>query len=136
MNLKGIDENYVTSLMRDIEGVINEIVNISSKPFNELSTAEKYAIRYGIIVIAEALTALGIEPEPPIHALRVLRDNGLLTLNECDELERLIRLRNLLVHRYWTVDDRRIYENIKGDFKHILNLIDRLKRVQNHDNSI
>ena len=64
-------------------------------------------------------------PETPIHALRVLRDRGLLTVSECDKLEKLIRSRNLLMHRYWVVDDRRIYDNVKNDFKSVLNLIDR-----------
>jgi len=31
-------------------------------------------------------------------------------------LRSLVRLRNLLVHRYWDVDDKRIYEGIVRDF--------------------
>ena len=26
----------------------------------------------------------------------------------------IIRLRNLLVHRYWAIDDRRIYDSVRG----------------------
>ncbi|MEM4970833.1 MAG: DUF86 domain-containing protein [Sulfolobales archaeon] len=104
-----------------------------------MSDAERYAIRYNIIVLVEALIALalhiarrafGKEPETPIHALRILRDEGLLTSDECDELAKLLRLRNLLVHRYWVIDDRRVYDSIKENenFKPVHSLIERLKR--------
>ncbi|MCD6443554.1 DUF86 domain-containing protein [Candidatus Bathyarchaeota archaeon] len=36
-------------------------------------------------------------------------------------------LRNLLVHRYWTIDDGKVYENIKSDFKCVEEL---LKKVE------
>ena len=35
----------------------------------------------------------------------------------------IIKLRNLLVHRYWSVDDRRIYESATKDFRNILSLV-------------
>jgi uncharacterized protein YutE (UPF0331/DUF86 family) len=33
------------------------------------------------------------------------------------ELSKFMGLRNLLVHRYWVINDENIYESIKGDFK-------------------
>jgi len=38
----------------------------------------------------------------------------------CDcakDLTALMRLRNLLTHRYWIIDDARIYDSIKNNFK-------------------
>jgi Protein of unknown function DUF86. len=32
----------------------------------------------------------------------------------------LIRLRNLLVHRYWVIDDERVYWSVRNNFKCIL----------------
>jgi len=29
----------------------------------------------------------------------------------------MVGLRNILMHRYWLVDDERIYEAVKDDFK-------------------
>jgi len=57
------------------------------------------------------------ESETPIHALTILRDGGLLSIDECDELIKLVRLMNLLVYRYWVIDDERIYKSIKRDLK-------------------
>lgn len=133
-----INKNYVNKLVSEIETGIKEVLELSRKPFDEFSIAEKYAIRYCLIVIAEVLTALaihiarrgfGVEPETPIHALRILRDRNLLTSDECEELEKLVRLRNLLVHRYWTVDDRKIYEAIKSDFSALVSFVEKVKKV-------
>ena len=138
MSLARVNRDYVGKLVEDIRLAINEVLSYSSKPYEELSSAEKYAIRYNIIVLAEALVALAIhlarkafnkEPETPIHALRILRDEGLLTPSEYDELVRLVRLRNLLVHRYWIIDDKRIYDNVKEYFKPIHNFTERLERL-------
>ena len=41
-----------------------------------------------------------------------------------EDILRFLRMRNLLVHRYWTVDDRKIYENIKSDFNSIENFLE------------
>jgi len=32
-------------------------------------------------------------------------------------------LRNILVHRYWTVDDVKVYDFVKGNFKCVEQLI-------------
>ena len=39
----------------------------------------------------------------------------------------LIRLRNLLVHRYWTIDDERIYASVKSNFESVRNFLKRLR---------
>jgi len=31
----------------------------------------------------------------------------------------LVRLRNLLTHRYWIIDDNQVYNSIKNDFKSV-----------------
>jgi len=134
MSLSGVNREYVSKLVADIKNAVGEILVYASKPFEELSSAEKYAIRYLLVTVAEALMALAIhlarralsrEPETPIHALMTLRDAGMITVGEYDEL---VKLRNLLVHRYWVVDDARIYSSIKEDFKAMYSFIERVER--------
>jgi len=100
-----------------------------------MTDAERYAVRYHLIVIAEALIAMvvhvarrvfGEEVESSMHALRVLRDRGLVSDEEYRDLLSFIRLRNLLVHRYWVIDDKKIYDSIKSDFKNIIRFIERV----------
>ena len=132
-----INREYTRKLQADIKESINFINEVVSKPYSALSSTEKYAIRYSLIAIAEALTALAVhiarralnkEPETPIHALRIIRDEGLISEDECENLEKLIKLRNLLVHRYWAIDDKRIYDSIKEDFKTLIKSVERILR--------
>ena len=71
----------------------------------------------------------GLEPATPAQSLRVLADRGLIRDEELDELVKLIRLRNLLVHRYWVIDDKRIYENIRRNFNAVKSFVRRIRDV-------
>jgi uncharacterized protein YutE (UPF0331/DUF86 family) len=42
----------------------------------------------------------------------------------------LIRLRNLLVHRYWVIDDERVYWSVRNNFKCILALLDSIRGLR------
>jgi uncharacterized protein YutE (UPF0331/DUF86 family) len=39
---------------------------------------------------------------------------------------KIIKLRNLPVHRYWAIDDKIIYDAIKKDFKYVEEFIKRV----------
>ena len=58
--LMSVDRDYVRKLISEIEEVISDTVNFSSKPYEQLSKADKYAIRYGIIVVVETLSAIEV----------------------------------------------------------------------------
>lgn len=132
-----INREYTRKLQDDIKDSISFINEVVGKPYSALSSTEKYAIRYSLITIAEALTALAVhivrralnkEPETPIHALRIIRDEGLISEDECENLEKLIKLRNLLVHRYRVIDDKKIYDSIKEDLKTLIKIVERILR--------
>ena len=89
-----------------------ELERITSKQFEELSIDERYSMRYQIIVLAEAIGSLclhisieelGYEPDSYSDCLSRLKDAGIIDCAE--DLVKIIRMRNLLVHRYWNVDD-------------------------------
>lgn len=130
-----VNREFLEKLKKDITESKNIISNIVNKPYNKLSSVEKYAVRYHIIVVAEALIALtlhivrrkyDLQPETPIHALKILKDKHLVTEQEYIDLVNLFKLRNLLVHRYWIIDDEKIYHNVKRNFRNIVNFIERV----------
>ena len=136
--MAGIDREFVKKLVRDIREAIDVIAEDASKPFEELSRAERSEIRYYIIVLVEALTALayhiarrayGLEPQTPVQTLRLLADRGLITGEELGDFVKLVRLRNLVVHRYWVVDDKRIYDSVRRNFRRIVDFIERVSDV-------
>ena len=130
-----VNMEFLKKLRRDIIESINLISDMVNKPYGELSDIEKYAIRYHIIVLAEAIIALtlhivrrkyGLQPETPMHALKILKDKRVATKQEYIDLANMFKLRNLLVHRYWIIDDEKIYYSVKKDFKNIIAFIERV----------
>jgi len=132
----GIDREFIRRLLGDMEEAMRIIGQQVSKPFEDLSRPERSEIKYYIIVLVEALTTLalhiarnayGARPETPVQAFSVLRDRGLINRECFEELVKLVRLRNLLVHRYWVIVDERIYEDARRDFKGVRRLMERVR---------
>jgi len=136
--MTSLDKDYVRRLIADMREAMKIILEDLSKPFNRISRAEKSEVRYYLIVLAEALVALcyhvsrrvyNTRPESSIEAFKVLMDKSLITSEEFDDFVKLAKLRNLLVHRYWIIDDRRIYEEVRRNFKYVENFIERVRRA-------
>jgi uncharacterized protein YutE (UPF0331/DUF86 family) len=134
--LSSIDKTFIEKLVLDVRRSIDIILSYTSKPYDIMSEAERYAVRYHLVVVAEAVVAFalhiarrlyGEEPETPMHAIAILRDRGLIEDNVYKDLVRFMKLRNLLVHRYWIVDDEKIYRDVKDDFRSVRRLIERVE---------
>jgi len=128
-----VNKDFLKEIYNDVKESINIVVNLTSKPYEELSNIEKYAIRYHIIVIAEAPVAIALhvtrrrynyKPKTPIQAISFLKEALSIPEGIYNDVVNIVKLRNLLVHRYWIIDDRKIYENIKNNFGKILNFIE------------
>jgi uncharacterized protein YutE (UPF0331/DUF86 family) len=97
---------------------------------------EKYAIRYIIVVLVEALVSLclhivsevfGGRPTTYREAVRTVAERiGVICVKD---LESLVGLRNLLVHRYWNVEDEKVYRSLKADFKCVEELLAKVEEV-------
>ena len=57
----------------------------------------------------------GRAPEDYADCFAVLVDLRVITPDLAERLQRMARFRNLLVHLYWRVDNRRVYEVITDD---------------------
>lgn len=60
MSLTKVNRDYINKYAADIRSTMNEVLSYSPKPYEGLSSAEKYATRYNVIVLAEALSALAM----------------------------------------------------------------------------
>jgi uncharacterized protein YutE (UPF0331/DUF86 family) len=133
-----VSKEYVSRMASEARSSIAFVLKIVERPFEALSEAEKYAIRYHLITIAEALASMALHlcrnlldrrPETPIHAFRLLAERGLISNEVSMELSELVRLRNLLVHRYWVIDDEKVYESIKRDFRCVEEFIENALKL-------
>lgn len=122
-----VDVSQVKQRITEVLDAKTELNRLTLKPYAELNAEEKYAIRYHIIVLAEALGSVCLqiakedlqqEPLSYSECFRLLDEEG-ISDNCAKELTALVRLRNLLTHRYWIIDDNQVYNSIKNDFKSV-----------------
>ena len=110
--------------------------DIASHRFEELSERDIWAMRYQLIVLAEALASLCMRVARKVYGLvpasyrECLIEVGRRLGVPCiDDLSALIGLRNILVHRYFEVDDRRVHGFVRGNFTCVAEF---LARVESH----
>jgi uncharacterized protein YutE (UPF0331/DUF86 family) len=119
-----VDVNQIRQRLKEVIDTKAELKKLTEKPYEDLDMNQKYALRYHIIVLAEALgnvclhvakEDLNQEPFSYSECFRLLDDEGIC--DDCaKELTKIVRLRNLLTHRYWVIDDKQVYNSIKNDF--------------------
>ncbi len=119
-----INANQLKQRLTEVLDAKAELKRLTSKPYSELSKEAKYAIRYQVIILAEALGGaclhiaqedLKLQPLSFSECFILLDEKGICE-NCAEGLGSITKLRNLLIHRYWTIDDKRIYDSIKNDF--------------------
>ncbi|MGQ4834727.1 MAG: HepT-like ribonuclease domain-containing protein [Candidatus Asgardarchaeia archaeon] len=66
-------------------------------------------------------------PQSYVDAVRFVAER--LGLTCVDDLVALVRLRNIVIHRYWIVDDYKIYISVKNNFKCIAKLVEAIKKI-------
>jgi uncharacterized protein YutE (UPF0331/DUF86 family) len=80
--------------------------------------------KYLLIVAAEAAIALcnhivarcgGRPPQDYADCFTILADLDVIGSDLAHRLRRMARFRNLIVHLYWKVDNRRVYQIIRED---------------------
>jgi len=84
----------------------------------------RYTLRLALVEIVEASTALGLHilrsyfnvdrVDGYVQVIRKLVERGVISPDTGKGMESLLKLRDLIIHRYWEVDDERIYREAKG----------------------
>jgi len=131
-----IDKEVVNARIEEIYESINELKRLTSKSFLEMTLDERYSMRYNIIVLVESLASIclhlalenfGIRPRSYSECVREVSQR--LGVKCYGELEALVRLRNMITHRYWLVKDDLIHKNIKSNFECVLEFISKVKEL-------
>ena len=130
-----VDVSQIKQRITEVLDAKAELKRLTMKPYAELNMEEKYAIRYHVIVLAEALGNVCLhvakedlqkEPLSYSECFRLLDEEG-ISDNCAKELTALVRLRNLLTHRYWIIDDNQVYNSIKNGFKGVNKFLERVQ---------
>jgi len=135
-----IDSDVLKARISEITFVMNELRRLISKPFAQLSVDEKYSIRYNVIVLVESIVSLCMRiateayaktQESYGEAVKVVAER--LNMSCINDLTSMVGLQNILIHRYWLVDDERVYEAVKTNFRCVEELLSRVRGFQIED---
>ncbi len=135
--MERVNRDFLYKQVKDIMYFANTIEDVVSKEYNQLSTMELYGLRYCLISLIESLTNIcihivrveyNIKPTSFSECFKILLDKNIIDNNIYTDLRNMLKLRNLLVHRYWLVDDRVIYDNIRSDFRSIKRFVEIVKK--------
>jgi len=119
-----VSNEVVRRLMNEAKEALDEIENIISMKVDAFLTSRsaRFSLRYSIVLIVEVLADLSIAilekdfdevVESYRDAFIKLATKGVISSECMQTMVRLAGLRNIVVHRYWTIDDVKIYENAK-----------------------
>lgn len=84
----------------------------------------RFAMRYSVVLIVEAATDLGIAilkqcfgegAESYREVFLKLAEKGVVSFGVAEGMASLASLRNMIVYRYWGIDDARIYREARSD---------------------
>jgi uncharacterized protein YutE (UPF0331/DUF86 family) len=130
----GIDIERVKGRAREIRESLEKIRRYAALPDAEFFADERnlYTVKHLLLIAIEATASLcahilakTARKSPSSHAecFEGLRDLGIVDGELASHLVRMVRFRNLLVHRYWEVDPVRVLGYARedlGDFEAFL----------------
>jgi len=119
------DVGRVRELLSEIEEALGLLDELFSRPREEFlsSWRDRFAARYLLMELVEACSSLGVHllealrnrvPSSYAQVFNMMAEEGLISWRVAEGMRKLAGLRNLLVHRYWEVDDGRIYDEARA----------------------
>ncbi len=120
-----IDRDLVERRVSEISEALKYMREITSGGEEEFirDLKSRLALRYLILLVVESAAsialhilseAFGENAESYGEAFSRLAHHGVLSPSVAEKMASLARLRNLIVHRYWLVDDARIFREARG----------------------
>jgi len=120
----------IRQIMGEINAALRKLDGYAGIPEEEfLSNPEKLdGAKYNLIVAIEGAMDIcnsivaragGRAPQDHADCFQVLGELDFLEEGFIERLKRMARFRNLLVHLYWRVDDKKVYSILKEDIRDI-----------------
>ena len=97
-----------------------------------------FSVRYLLIQAVEVMTDLcqhmlartrGIPCDGYIDCIVKAGEHGIISVALAERLRRLAALRNILVHRYWSIDDARVYTETQANLSDLTTFIDEIEAL-------
>jgi len=129
----------IRNLAADVRQAVTQLRELAGVPEAEFLADLKAvnSAKYLLVVACEAsidicnhlaATHGGRAPQDYSDCFRVLEELGIVDRDLADRLSRMAKLRNLLVHMYWRIDNARIFRIVQedlGDLESYLSAVGR-----------
>jgi uncharacterized protein YutE (UPF0331/DUF86 family) len=132
-----VNKELLETRFREINDAVQSLEELLIKGFHSLSVHEKFSMRYLIIQAVEASSSICLHILYEVYNERAegfpqcfdrLGQKGIIPSHLALNLASSARLRNLLVHRYWEIDDEKVFKSLEenlGDFEKFITHIRR-----------
>ena len=136
---KEINIEKIKTLGKDLLDTVSEIKSITSLK-EEVFVKERkniFSLRYLLIEAVETMANIcnhiltrvtGQVPKGYPDCFEKLSEAKIIAKKLGGNLKKLASLRNILIHKYWEIDDRKVFESAKeniGDFEEFLRQINK-----------
>jgi len=130
------DEEKITKLSSELFNALRRLKELADLPKDEFLSNPHFvaSAKYFLIVAIEAaidmcnhvisMNRLRV-PEDYADTFRVMGEAGFFDDEFVDRLVRMARFRNRLVHLYWNVDDKIVYEILQKDIQDLEEFVKR-----------
>ena len=117
-----INKEHVEARIREINDSVQMLQDLTARSFGALTIHEKLSMRYLLIQLVEAASSICIHILLSVFDERVegfpecfarLSSKTILPEDLASRLSSAARLRNLLVHRYWVINDEETYKSVR-----------------------
>jgi uncharacterized protein YutE (UPF0331/DUF86 family) len=138
--LQVLDRNRIAKDIADMAMARREIerlVAVDQATFFS-DSRNVFSVRYLLIQAVEAMTDLcqhmlartrGLPCDGYIDCIVKAGEHGIISVALAERLRRLAALRNILVHRYWNIDDARVYVETKTNVSDLTTFIDEIEAL-------
>jgi len=131
-----LNKDLIETKIREMNDSIQILKEIVSREFEGLSLYERLSARYLLIQLVEAASSICIHilsslfkerPEGYPECFIRLSLKEVISKDLASKLASASRLRNLLVHRYWVIDDRKVYDAVREGLKNFEEFISQVE---------
>jgi uncharacterized protein YutE (UPF0331/DUF86 family) len=136
---KEINIERIKTLEKDLLNTVSEIKSIIATEEEVFIKEQRdiYSLRYLLIESVETMANIcnhiltritGQVPKGYPDCFEKLSDARIITRELGDNLKKIASLRNIVIHKYWEIDDRKVFKSAKEnieDFEEFLRQINK-----------
>ncbi|MDA8336711.1 MAG: DUF86 domain-containing protein [Peptococcaceae bacterium] len=141
-----VNPDRINQKMADVKEALTTLEEYAKLPDADfLHNRERIrSARYSFIILAEAATNIAghicarIFDKAPVtygDSFSILAENNVLDQSLAARLGKMVGLRNLLVHRYETIDDRKMLEIMRNDLGNFRTYLHNIARYLSREGS-